>query len=226
MKLCNIGIYLRSKIYVLRGFKGYKGGFWFPILKDIIKFIYEKFSICFYFQLFIAKHRTIEKSPPWVAECYSLTVFILALVWSSLIYVDFSLFKTTIFRNLGAGVAIYFILEIFFFSLKWTFVDRDPIHSTRRALAGFILNIFEVAIYSTIALILLDCTDKTKSQYDIIYDNLSDSFNLTLYLTDNIRCCKVVAHIELITVTILITIAIAALVGGVLRKEVKKSNGN
>lgn len=100
-------------------------------------------------------------------------------------------------------------------------------HAIRRSLVMFIVNIFELSLYSTVVLILINCSEKIYSQWLILYENLSANFSLSLSPSINSTCCSITTHFQLITAAALISITIASLVRG-LREEIddKKNNAS
>ena len=142
------------------------------------------------------------------------------MVWLLLIEQPNAMLSLAWVRYVGVAIIAYRILEIFLFVLNWVFAQEgDLLHGVRRSLAGFILNIFEVALCTSIVLILTDCVVVPDSQWGVVYKNLTASFGLSLVPTVDSTCCRVIAHFQLTTAGILLTAAVASLVGGILRKE-------
>ncbi len=82
------------------------------------------------------------KSPAWVSElyqCLSLGLAVVLLVVAR--------FAPRWLSYTVATVALYRPLEILLFAVRWVFVHTDPLHSYKRSLAGFIINIAEVVVF-------------------------------------------------------------------------------
>jgi hypothetical protein len=147
------------------------------------------------------------------------------VLWIAVIRWSVPGLATTPIRVIGAFVAIYFIVEILIFSVHWVFVETARLHSVARSLAAFIVNLLEIGLLSSIALVLLDCAPSSTSQWTIVYQHLATTFGLQLMPTVSRAVCGAVTHLELITAGTVLTIAVASLVGGVLRDAVGQSDG-
>jgi len=192
-----------------------KDGFWVPIFIAIIRHLYERGSIGYRFKQWL---RTDGKSPCGASELYQVCWFVTAVLWLSLIKHPVSLLSETWIRNLGALIAAYRVLEIVLFALHWVFVAEDEkLHGVRRSLAGFLLNIVEVSLYASIALLLTQCASAVKSQWAIVYNSIKATFGLSLPQTVDNLVCHVSAHIQLVAASILLSLVVASLVGGLLR---------
>lgn len=206
--------YLRAKL---------QEGLWFPRLTVILEFALRRLSICQRFKDWLTNPN--EKSPRGASELYQLCGLTLAFVWLAFIKLPVEPLSVAWVRYIGAAFAIYRVLEFLIFGLHWVFVARGKLHAVRRSLAGFVLNLVEVALYTSITLILIDCAPPTGSQWAVMYQNLAATFGLGLAPTAAACCCRVMTHLELITAGTLVSITIASLVGGVLREEVDPPNG-
>jgi hypothetical protein len=118
-------------------------------------------------------------------------------------------------RIVGAWFAVYLMIDIFVFTVKWIFVDIVPLEDVRRSLFFFFINIFEIALFSSIALILFRCT--SKSPWCAVYESLRSIFKIELFeISDHCtHVSKFVIHFQLIVGVLLILIVIAGLAGSI-----------
>jgi hypothetical protein len=124
----------------------------------------------------------------------------------------------------GAGFAVYLMLEIFVFTVKWIFVDIAPLEDVKRSLFFFFINIFEIALFSSIALILFGCT--SKSPWCAVYESFRSIFKIELFkISDHCtHAGKFVIHFQLIVGVLLIIVVIAGLAGSIREGKDKKGN--
>ena len=99
-----------------------------------------------------ALNLTVEKTPEWVSEIYQLLSFVIAIA-----LLIAARFAPQPVGYIVGFVALYRPLEIFLFSLSWVFIDSGPVHSYKRSLAGFIVNLAEVVIFYSAAYIGFAC---------------------------------------------------------------------
>lgn len=195
--------------------KKLKNGFWVPVFITLIRHLYERGSIGYRFKQWL---KTDGKSPRGASELYQVCWLVTAVLWLSLIKLPVSLLSETWARNLGVLIAAYRILEIVLFALHWVFVTEDErLHGVRRSLAGFLLNIVEISLYTSIALLLMQCETAVESQWAMVYSNIKATFGLSLPQTANNPICHVSAHSQLVAASILLPLVVASLVGGLLR---------
>lgn len=194
-------------------------GFWFPTFRKTLTYLYEKFSLGYRFKRWL---KTKEKSPAGASELYQLCWLVTALLWVALIEVSVPLPSTVYARGLGVVIATYPIVEIMLFTLYWVFVEKEEtLHSVRRSLVAFILNLIEIALYASVVRILTVCTPRLDSPWRVVHENLKATFSLSYPSTTEVAWCHVVSHGQLAVAAMLISVVVASLVNGVLREEKK-----
>lgn len=192
-------------------------GFWFPTFKKTLTYLYEKFSLGYRFKRWL---KTKDKSPAGASELYQLCWLVTALLWVALIEVSAPPLSTVYARRLGVVIATYPIVEVTLFTLHWVFVEEEEtLHSVRRSLAGFTLNLIEIALYASVVRILAACVPRLDSPWHVVHENLKVTFTLSYPSTTEVACCHVVSHGQLAVAAMLISVVVASLVNGVLRKE-------
>ena len=206
--LTKIRNWLRTKL---------SAGFWFPLLQAAIGFLYTRFSVGYRFKRWLADS---GDPPRGASELYQAVLLAVAITWLALIdTAPHPLLRDAGFRICGAAVVLYVVTELFLFSLHWTFVDTGKLHAVRRSLAGFLLNLVEIAFYFSIAFSLLACPGPSTTQWGLLYDNVRAVFTLQLPIDAPAPRCRTLAHYEVIVAATLLVIVIASLVGEVVRKE-------
>jgi len=192
-------------------------GFWFPRFQALIRFLHTKLSLGYHFKRWLADG---GEAPRGASELYQSVLLGLGLLWISLMDISpLPLLRTTGVRFLGLAVAMYPVTELLLFALQWTFVDIGRLHAVRRSLAGFLLNLFEIALYFSIAFSLMGCLTQSTTKWVLIYDNLRSVFTLQLMTDAKRLCCSALAHYQVIVAATLLVIVIASLIGAVVRKE-------
>ena len=116
------------------------------------------------------------------------------------------------------------MVEIFVSTIKWIFVDIEPVESVRRSLFFFFINIFEIALFSSVALFLFCCT--SKSPWCAVYESVRSIFKIELFKISG-HCThvgKFVIHLQLIAGVLLILVVIGGLAGSIKKgKDGKKA---
>ena len=190
-------------------------GFWFPRFCAIIDFAYSRFSLGAHFNRWLANG---GDAPKGVSELYQVVLVLIGFVW--VLVVDSPIHPALTSQPLqlvGILIALYWITELFVFSLHWTFVATGELEAIRRSLATFLLNLVEIALFFAIVFTLTGCRSMTG--WTAIYDSITSVFNLRLVAVQDNLCCRVAAHYEIIVAGTLLAIIIASLVGAVVRPE-------
>jgi hypothetical protein len=141
-------------------------------------------------------------------------VVVVAVIWLFLIDHGPPSLSAEAIRVLAALVPAYFILELFLFCLHWIFVS-ERIASSRRSLALFCFNLFELAFLFSIIHILVGCANEP-SVRKTVYANLSSVFGLSLVSTPSAMSCSLISHTELVVSVTLVMVVIAGLVGTIV----------
>lgn len=82
----------------------------------------------------------------WAYELYQISFILLSILQLS--YIDFVAASPT-WRHFVVVIFAYRLADIFVFILDWIFVADVKVHLYRRSVAGFFLNLSEVALYVT-----------------------------------------------------------------------------
>jgi hypothetical protein len=203
--------------------KRFSKGFYFPFLVGVLR-VLEKLSLGFWIKRYV-KNRGYtdtsgEKAPPWVSELYQFVFVVLGCI--AIIFID-ALASNYIIKNLGIFIFAYRIGDILIFTLNWIFVHDVRVHMYRRSIAGFFLNLGELAIYVLIISTLANCTTIYIGKYELIYQHLSGILSFSLPKFKTCFGCQILSAAELFLSVLLILVVIAGLVGGILREEVSKN---
>jgi hypothetical protein len=113
------------------------------------------------------------KLHPIVAEVYQL--FMLAVIVMALWQMPNA--AGQVWWCLFLGVALYRGWEILIIGLKWLLVDEAPIHSYRRSLVCFALNLLEISSIYTVAGFSMDKA-VSRQQFWQVLENLGHAFKL------------------------------------------------
>lgn len=201
---------------------------WFSSsFQPTIKFI-NKFFPGFWLYSLCKRRKNKEQPPSGLSEFYVLARLISGILWLSLINtLPMPFMSNYCARVVGVCFAVYFMTDIFVFTIKWIFVDVEPVEDVRRSLFFFFINIFEITLFSSIALILFRCT--SKSPWYAFYESFRSIFKIELFRISD-HCAhvgKFVIHFQLIVGVLLLLVVIAGLAGSI-RKErdekVRKEN--
>src|SRR4030042_3276399 len=149
-----------------------------------------------------------KKLRPWIAEVYQmvmLAIFAVAL-WQMPNATSQSVWLYVFVLGL------YRAWEIFVIGLKWLFVDEDPLHSHRRSLVCFFLNLLEIsAIYTMVGYPI----DKAVNgqQFLQVLKNVGKAFRLEMPPLDGSY-----AILFSVESAIIIIFVLASVMGGIQRR--------
>lgn len=115
-----------------------------------------------------------KKLRPSVAEVYQLVMFVIILV--ALWQMPNAAGQPLWWRILII-VALYRAWEILIYGLKWLLVDEDPLHTYRRSLVCFVINLFEISTIYTIAGYSIDKAVNGQ-QFWQVFRNIGKAFKL------------------------------------------------
>ena len=192
-------------------------GFWFPLFCWIIDTVYNRLSLGRFFNVWLANG---GEAPRGASELYQFALVIVGLAWVWLVDSPIHPALTSWpLQFVGILVALYWITELFVFSLHWAFVAKGPLVAARRSLAAFMLNLIEIALFFAIVFALADCRDSDMAGWLTVYDSITSVFNLQLVTVRDTLGCHIAAHYEIIVAGILLVIIIASLVGAVVRLD-------
>ena len=193
--------------------KRLRDGFWFPALQRAVGWLGDYASIGNRFIRWVDDDGT-RKGPAGAAELYVAFTLIVGVGWLALITHSVPVLAAGPVRFIGAAFAIYRVVEIGLFSLDWVFVAQGRLQSERRSLACFLVNLFEVAVFSSIAAILGGCLGPLPT-LSVLYNSLVAIFGLGLVEVGPGCACLVIAHTELLVAATVISVVLANLIGSV-----------
>ena len=191
-------------------------GFWFPVLRCVIGFAYHRLSGYAYANRWFSRD---GDSPPWVSEALLTLWLVAGATWLALIRNPpaFPWLTSTLMQWFGIAVALYHItIDIFVFALDWTFVAEKPVEDHRRSLAGFFVNIAELAVFSSIVLLLTDCASPTLM---LLGQQFSDIFSLE---ATSCGAWTWFAIFKTVVGAFLVLVVLGAAIGGLLRDDLRK----
>jgi len=154
-------------------------------------------------------------SPRWVSELYQLAsvASAVALLFLAPNNPEWALFPI-------AAYCIWRLIEIFVFALHWVFVARDPVESFRRSLFAFLVNVLEVALFTSILMVISQCAERGASRGELLYRNLASIFSFSV-LNDfgTGVACWLLPRAELTIGWVLLLIALTVVISGITRRE-------
>lgn len=127
---------------------------------------------------------------------------------------------TDIFQGSSLFYPVYRLFEILVFILNWIFVHEVPVHSYRRSIAGFFLNVVELSLYVSVISLLGGCVPTPIGKYALIHEHLVGIFTLNLPKMKTYPGCQVLSSGEFFLSLLLILVVISSLVGAIARGEV------
>ena len=157
-----------------------------------------------------------KKNPPWVSELYLCASFAIGVVFVTILP---SLPQWL--ARLVAIVALYRPFEIILFALEWIFVGKDPIHSYKRSLAGFIINIAEIVIFFAAVYLGFGFVKASASISTALYSSLRTTVTIGPIATVEPPNCWLAGAVIISQIVISYFLAIVVLAGvvGALRKR-------
>jgi hypothetical protein len=202
--------------------KALRNGLWFRPFTNLLTFLNNRVSLSNRLKRWLS-HEGIN--PPGAAELYQLFWLFSLLFWLLVIDREVPWLSQPWVRGIAMAIAAYRIFEILIFALHWVFSAKDEqLHSTRRSLALFLINIIEISLLTSVILTLAGCQTGASSTWSLVYNNLAASFGLSLVQTSGPSVCSFGVHAQVIIAGMLLSIAVASLVGGVLRSEKTRSD--
>lgn len=197
------------------------GTFYFGPLSCLLSFL-QSYVFCLNYRAkkYVRTRCNAAKTPQWVSESIQTAWLLLGVV--VLTVVNAGITKGFLHVILVALVT-YRLLEIVVFVLNWILVSEgnEKLHSYRRALVGFFLNLIELAIYTTIIARFLSCWDVPASGLEAVVENLWNLLNIGTGDLPESRLCFGFSLVKALGAWTVVTVTIASLVGGILREEVK-----
>ncbi len=192
-----------------------KGGFWFPALVWLIDHGYRKISLGH------GANKLLEKRcahGPWVSEAYQFLVVAGGLAW--LAFLQQPVLTARGWLYFGTAIALYRPLEILLFSLHWLFVAEKPVVRYTRSLAGFLVNLAEIALFFPIAFFLLDWYDGYPSRSSAIGASFKALVSLEppSILADT-SAARTLGWIQVLIAWVLLVLILGNVVGAIQRGQ-------
>ena len=194
-------------------------GFYFPAFLTLLRGL-EKLSLNFWVKTGIRKlgvtDKTGEKAPRWVSELYQSVFVVVGVLFLALLYPGMN--------NAGkwsiVAILLYRLLEILVFTLNWVFVHDVRVHQYRRSIAGFMLNVFELALYASVIGSVAGCFASSAGKYSLVYGHIKGVVAFSPPDVEPCPFCEALSGLELLVSVLLVLVVIGALVGTVLREEI------
>jgi hypothetical protein len=165
--------------------------------------------------------RPPDGSPAAVSEVIQAFCIVSGIVWLACIRNPVHpAFSSELMRCVGIFVVAYhIIIDVLVFSLDWIFVATGPLENYRRSLAGFLLNLVEIAIFSAIAMLLAGCSPVNSSLWTLVGQQFTDVLQFAVSSGGEGRTCTAIPVVRNVTGGFLLLIVVASLVGGLLRQD-------
>ena len=160
-----------------------------------------------------------QKNPRWVSELYVCVFLCIGIV-----FVLIPPFVPRWLATVIACFALYRPFEIIIFAVRWIFLATDAIHSYKRSLSGFIMNIAEVVIFFAAAYLGFGLVKGTSSVPTASYSSLRTTVTIGPTATlEPLDCwfAGVLISLQIAISYFLIIIVVASVVGTLRRREVE-----
>lgn len=151
----------------------------------------------------------------WPVE---LSVLFIALPLDLLVLLTSQKFEWTACAVLLSVWIVYRTLDIFLFSLGWVFVDVGRLHSVRRSLFGFGLNLVEYAFLSTSAQVIVG-PEVGRDKSMMLLQRIVHLFTLDGGIFDTSGLERVVVSLYTVIGAFLLLVIVAGLAGSVIRRD-------
>lgn len=215
------------------------GTFYFGPLSCLLSFL-QRYVFCLNYRAkkYVRTRCNAAKTPQWVSESIQIVwllvgVAVLSCVNNGITERDLLIDKILgfpgvvndgIVKGFLVALVTYRLLEIVVFVLNWILVSEgnEKLHSYRRALVGFFLNLIELAIYTTIIARFFSCWYMPASGLEAVIASLSNLVSIGGGGGLPKGClCFGFSLVKAFGAWTIVAVTIASLVGGILREEVK-----
>ncbi|MCR4347094.1 MAG: hypothetical protein NUV55_07835 [Sulfuricaulis sp.] len=208
-------------------------GIYRTYIKNLVSWL-QVFSLNYHFKRYVRKTLNPDsdinkiKTAPWASELYQICAVLFALVL--LIFVAPNLPIVSIWAvAILVFISLYRPLEITIFLVNWIFTITDEVHSYKRSLAGFLINLLELVLFFSIAQLVIGCY-KTNSILDAIYSNARTVVTIGPIGSYNYHSCiycDIILLAQIGVTSFLLIIVIASAVGVIkVPPEAGSKNGN
>jgi hypothetical protein len=161
-----------------------------------------------------------EKSPAWVSELYLCASFVAGVVFLFIV-----LFLPAWLACLLAAVALYRPFEIMLFTVDWIFTAKDPLHSYKRSLSGFMVNIAEVVVFFAVAYMGFGFLQGEPSISTALYSSLRTTVTIGPTSTLEPPHCWFAGAVIIYQIAVsyfMVVVVVAAVVGSLRKRDVAR----
>lgn len=162
-----------------------------------------------------------DKAPMWSSEFYQILSLAFAIVL--LVATSIGCFWLS---YLSATVALYRPFEIMVFAVGWVFAPKDPIHSYRRSLAGFIVNIVEVVVFFAVAYVGFGLVKGCSSILTAIYSSVRIAVTIGPFTNaepPNSLFGGILIMAQIATSYFLVIVVVASIIGALKREQAQQN---
>jgi hypothetical protein len=193
-------------------------GLYATVGRSLLAWCDSKLSVNTYLKGYVRKRLNIaaaERTPAWFSEVYQLTWIVFEGV---LLYLSYVLIPSV--APAVAILALYRCLEILLFATGWVFFHASRIHSYRRSLTGFLLNVGEVVICFAAAGLGFRCAPAS-SVWQAVYSSLRTTATIGPLSTMEPRSggCFALMISQIGVSYFLAAVVLAGVVGSLRRRE-------
>ena len=159
-----------------------------------------------------------EKSPHWVSELYLCASFVIGVVFLLIVQ-----FVPPWLAYVVAGIALYRTFEIALFAADWIFTAKDPLHSYKRSLAGFMVNIAEVVVFFAVTYMGFGFLQGRPSISTALYSSLRTTVTIGPISTIEPPYCWFAGAVIMYQIAVsyfMVVVVMAAVVGSLEKRDV------
>ena len=157
-----------------------------------------------------------QKVPAWIGDAY---VCLTALFAFTIVAIDPSNWGLWP-RRLVTLILTYRALELLVFLLCWLLVDSGPLHSYRRSVIAFGVNVLEMALVATALDQTLGCS--ATGGFAAFWTHLTGMVGLDgSGLADRSGACRLVLEGRFLFSGVILLLVVGTVAGGLMREEVK-----
>lgn len=192
-----------------------KNGVLLPSLSFVQKKL-EKTSLNYWINEINSESKE-SKASAWISEVYLLSTMFVGI---------FALYIVNPVNSFGwmwlltVFLPIYLIAEFCVLLLGWIFVHETRLHSIRRSLLCFLLNIPQLSLYFGILEISIGSGLPTEGKTNLFYAGVLDIVSMTSP-SNGLNIQGAIETGRFFISLLLILVIVGSIVGGILRKEAK-----
>lgn len=184
-------------------------GVYQPYFRSWFISVEECFSINYRIRARVRQDLKLSKTPRWVSECYQLGSLVFAIVLCAI-----AASVSGVSAVVVVFLSLYRPLEMFIFLVNWIFAHEDPLHSYKRSLAGFGVNVVEIVLYFAAAYVAAGCVDSVAvSLYSSLRTVVTIGPTAVCEASSCLRCVGLLAA-QIGVAYFLIVVVVASAIGG------------